>query len=143
MLERLAGIVIDSAECLAEEELAYREGSGRRGLMFYFPAILTNARLVICRYDPEEINLEIGEIPDASFEEVPMIRFTKSLPSRLSSSYPPMDIAHAAIENERTCLVINSGEMTNVLSGEWVILHPQSFEGWPWRSAKWDPVSEK
>lgn len=140
MLERLAGWLINATECLAYEEMQFDRGEGLSSVEFYFPVIITNARLMVCRYKPEDINLKSGELPTPKFEEVHFIRFTKSLPSRLPSSYPPSDLQHASNENERTILVINEERMIKFFSEKWEIGYTP-FYGVPtppWKAVHWE-----
>src|SRR5574337_442937 len=78
MLERIASILLRSTECLAEEERPYPRSKGLPGIRFYFPIIVTTAKLKICRYFPSRIDLSSGQIPDGKFEDVPFLRFTKA-----------------------------------------------------------------
>lgn len=45
----------------------------------YFGIIVTTAKLQICRYDPNAISLGEGKISNATFEEVPYLRFRKQM----------------------------------------------------------------
>lgn len=74
MLERISSVLLRSTECLAEEELAYHVPSSSSGILqFYFPVIITTAKLMVCKYDATNIELASGQIADADFEEVPFL----------------------------------------------------------------------
>lgn len=50
MLERISSILLRSTEYLAEEELAYHVPPSSAGvLQFYFPVIITTAKLMVCK----------------------------------------------------------------------------------------------
>lgn len=137
MLERLAAIVLASVEALANDETAYPQEVGWTGVRFYFPAIVTTARLFVCRADPSTIDLTLGELKDAVFEEVPYIRFTKSLPTTLGSSMLPANVPEAARESRRTVFVVNASHLTPFLTGEWEFDPPWDGVSWPWNFPKW------
>jgi hypothetical protein len=136
MLERLGGWLVKATECLAEEELQFAPGEGRSTLVIYFPTIITNAKLMICKYDPEVIGLEDGMLPQGEFAEVPFIRFTKSLPSRIPSSRIPSDLGASAEENQRTILIVNANWMIEVFGGTWEMADT-GMGGVPWESERW------
>jgi hypothetical protein len=105
MLERIASILLRSTECLAEEEEQYSRSSGLRGIRFYFPIIVTTAKLMVFRYSPSEIDLSSGQIPDGDFQEVPFLRFTKSMSTRLLSSKALIDIHVNRLRTSRRFLL--------------------------------------
>lgn len=134
MLERLSSIVVRSAEALASEELNYGESME---LQFYFPVIITTASLRVCRFQSSDIDLLSGELGDADFEEVPFIRFTKSLSSTLSNSRLPSKLSDSARENQRTVFVVNANKLSDVLMKNWEIKAPIMGEPWPWELPVW------
>lgn len=138
MLERLSSIVLRSAEALAAEELGYNSAVGWTGLRFYFPVIVTTATLRVCRFQPTDIDLLSGELSDAEFEEVPFIRFTKSLSSGFSTSRPPETLSDAARESQRTVFVINVKGLSTVLLGSWQFSPPEMGRAWPWDLPAWN-----
>ena len=137
MLERLSTSVLASVEAVAHEELAFAQARGLPGLRFYFPAIVTTARLFACRVDTSEIDLPTGELKDAPFEEVPFIRFTKSMPTTLTSSRIPSDIAKASMQSRRSVFVVNASHLTEFLTGEWEFNPPPGGVSWPWTLPVW------
>jgi hypothetical protein len=142
MLERLSSTVLRSTEALAIEELSYSRSAGRTGLRFYFPAIVTTATLHVCRFEPSDIDLLSGKLGDAQFEEVPFIRFTKSLPSGLSSSRPPEKLSESAQESQRTIFVMNAEHLPQTLLGTWEFLPPNMGNRWPWDLPVWKEQAE-
>jgi hypothetical protein len=80
MLERVAAQVANSTYGLAvnESELLSQHYSG--GIRFYVNAIVTTASLQLCTFDPGDIDIATGDLgEEATFEEVPFIRFRKQL----------------------------------------------------------------
>jgi hypothetical protein len=131
MLERVADVLLTSLNCLAAEELALSRPGWDR-LRIYFPVIITTARLSVCKVDPEAVTLEDGKLPKVPFEEVPMVRFHKTLSTDLVDDFSPRDLKSANENRERTILIINAASLSKILAG----LNPQHavpFEGWPWR----------
>jgi len=116
MLERTSSDLVEAAEAFAKEECIINK-PGNEFLRIYFQVIITTAELKICNFDPEEINIETGEISNSSFETVPFVRFRKSLTTHHNpSSYQNLsDLIQA---QERTILVINANEIVNILK-EW------------------------
>ena len=138
MLERISAILIRSIEALANEELGFERPVGRSGLRFYFPAIITSATLHICRVKASDIELMSGDLQSATFEEVPFVRFTKSLPSSLTSSRPPSNVSEAARESLRTVFIVNAAHLGQFLSGRWEFNHPAWGGPWPWDLPVWE-----
>ena len=115
MLERLSSQVLRSVESFANEELGYIDRSDRRPLI-YFPVIVTNATLHVCQFDPTLVDISTGQINEANFQQVPCVRFRKSLSSGLPSRQPNRDIEKTNYNNERTIFVINSVALTEILA---------------------------
>jgi hypothetical protein len=128
MLERLSSSVLRSVESLAKEELDYqRNPDGEFNI--YFPAIVTNATLLVCRYKPDDIDISSGRLDKVNFDEVPLVRFRKNL----SSSVQPkkhQNIKQANLDNERTVFVINSNYIIDVLKE--LKLPYEINSPWPW-----------
>jgi hypothetical protein len=84
MLERLSSYLLRSVESLAKEELDYQRGpTGEYNI--YFPTIVTNATLLVCRYESDNIDISTGHLEKAKFEEMPLVRFRKNLSSSVQS----------------------------------------------------------
>jgi len=111
-LERTCDTLLQSVEALAAEELRLE-----RELAFfrYLPVVLTNARLFVCQFDPLDMPLSPGELPEGSqFEEVGYVRFEKPLWVRPSET-PAANVAAARRLHERTVFVISGGSLRNFL----------------------------
>lgn len=119
MLERIASILLRSTECLAEEEKNYPRPDGLRGIRFYFPVIVTTAKLKVFHYYPSNIDLSTGQIPQGEFDEVPFLRFTKSMSTRLPSSKTPSSLAESSQESQRTVFVMNADSLAESLLSRW------------------------
>jgi hypothetical protein len=82
ILETLAAEVLESIEGLAEEEVSIEksQGSPNHARLFIFPAIVTNAEIAVCRFDPANIKINDGtlDVGDVDISTVPFIRFRKS-----------------------------------------------------------------
>lgn len=123
ILESLAGEVLESIEGLAEEEVNVEksQGSNPHARLFIFPAIVTNAELAVCRFDPAKIQLTDGTLDpsDVEIETVPFIRFRKSL----ATSFPEGTFYYLEAANkarERTVFVVNSSSVTEFLK-DWKV----------------------
>ncbi|MFI5331364.1 MAG: hypothetical protein ACHQ2F_10095 [Desulfobaccales bacterium] len=74
----------------------------------YIPVIVTTAKLIISNFEPGSISLEDGCLPsDSAFEEVPVVRFRKSLTTKVSSSLG-RDIGEVHEKTQRTVFVVNA-----------------------------------
>ena len=137
MLERIATILLVSVEALADEELALNHPVGWSGLRFYFPAIVTTAVLQACHVDPSDIDLSTGELGTATFEEVPYIRFTKSMSTSLKSSKLPSTLQESVPEGDRTVFVVSATHLEQFLSEPWEFNPPVHGAPWPWDLPIW------
>jgi len=137
MLERISGILLRSTEQLANEELALGRPSINGTPHVYYPMIITNAALQVCRFDPCDIDPLTGQLPEGEgeFESVPFIRFRKNLSTSSSFQRAPSDLKQANTEYERTVFVINIAELTNILT-EWEVGPFDRFTSWPWIPAR-------
>lgn len=131
MLERLCGVVLQSLEGLAQEGLHLPTFRHDETIRVYVPAIVTTARLEICRFDSKDIDIQDGKLPDAQFESVPYIRFRKGLSTSVSSEKSPRDFAEANQDQERTVFVIQASELIAFLK-EWKLWYA-GYAGWPWK----------
>ncbi|MBL8097970.1 MAG: hypothetical protein JNK81_02255 [Anaerolineales bacterium] len=132
MLERLSSHLLRSVENLANEELEYQKRSEGE-FHIYYPVIITNAKLLVCYYDSNDIEISTGQLAKANFEEVSSIRFRKNL----SSSVQPKEILHLKQANsdyERTVFIINSNHIIDVLSQ--MKLPYEINAPWPWEGFK-------
>jgi hypothetical protein len=95
--------------------------------MFIFPAIVTNAELAICRFEPDQVSLADGTLqnPD-EISKVPFIRFRKSLGTDFPSG-AFNDLAAATRARQRTVFIVNSASLSEFLRN-WAI-GPLSKDG--------------
>ncbi len=117
LLERLAGNLLLSTDCLADEDIGIvkkRKADFYRGM--YIPLIITNATLYICELDINEISITDGTVFNQEFKEVPMVRFRKTLSFGSPPNSQATRIESATLERERTVLVINSFSLIDILS---------------------------
>lgn len=117
ILESLAGEVLDSIEGLAEEEVNIEQSRDRgHARLFIFPAIVTNAEIAVCHFDPAKIKITDGTLDagDVEITTVPFIRFRKSLATEFPQGvYYHLEAANRA--RERTVFVVNSTFMSEFL----------------------------
>jgi hypothetical protein len=115
MLENLSRTLLDSLECFAREEMDIWLAGTEARRRYYVPIIVTNARLSVCRFNVGSISLAEGEIPDGEFEEVPFIRFHKSLTTQTTANVSLRTIAEANRDRDRTVLVVNASRLTDLM----------------------------
>lgn len=126
ILESLATEVLESIEGLAKEEvnIAKSQGLSSRTL-FIFPAIVTNAEIAVCSFDPAQIKIHDGtlDIGDVEISTVPFIRFRKSLATDFPQGrFPHLEAANKA--RERTVFIVNAASLPEFLK-DWN-MGPQS-----------------
>jgi hypothetical protein len=105
-LERIADELLQSVEAFATEQLALDPAPWFQ----YLPVVLTTARLFLCSVNPTSISLATGELPaDASFGEVPFLRFRKTLwSSSAVLEGTNRNLHFAQRERERTIVVVSA-----------------------------------
>lgn len=121
LLERVAAQVANSTYGLAVNEAELLSDHYSGGIRFYLNAIVTTASLQLCTFDPAEIDIATGDLGDeATFEEVPFIRFRKQLGALPKKGLPKIsdrrDIERFISDSESTVFVINSRYLTDFLS---------------------------
>ena len=116
LLERLCNKLLTSLERLADEEMKINM-EHKRSPMSYVAAIVTNADLQVCKFNPALVSLRDGKILSrrAKFEGVKFMRFRKTLTPVLPGGGMPKDIESANRIRERTVLVINASALTDFL----------------------------
>lgn len=129
LLERLCSTLLASVDALAQEEVSIlqRRYDGWHG--FYLPMIVTTARLHLCRFKPNEVDLVTGTLSAATFEEVPFIRFNKGFSTSRPPGAEPGNLADAANAHERTVLVVRADHLTKFLAG---VQQPAFSDPYPW-----------
>ncbi|MBX9916177.1 MAG: hypothetical protein K2Y07_02895 [Nitrosomonas sp.] len=116
MLERICADIISSVEGFANEEKELHI-SDREQLRMYFGVIVTTAKLKVCLVDPTRISISDGKIQDASFRDVPYLRFRKQLVSHHKVSGHHAIGSHSEISRakESTVFVVNAEALTQFL----------------------------
>jgi len=132
MLERVAGILLDSVESLGVEGLQIANQSEFPTAIVYLPAIVTTAALQICRFEPGDINIATGQLSNPHFEPVDIVRFRKGFSTRFHTRQLPRDLTGANRENERSVFVIGASHLATVLE----TLDIELLGEWPWKAAR-------
>lgn len=141
LLERTASELTHAAECLAKEELAFSitKDFPRHNHRMYMPIIVTNAKLTICSFIPNNVDLATGELSleNATFETVPYIRFRKGLQTNILSSKiqigdrRELELRQINAEKERTVFVVNSENLLDFLKECNIVPNNDEME-FPW-----------
>ncbi|MCF4970042.1 hypothetical protein [Nostoc sp. CMAA1605] len=128
MLERISTHLIESVECLANQELNLKNDL-RGSVAVYFPIIVTNANLFTCSFNPSAVNSNTGmlELDQVELQPVDFIRFRKTLSSQFElysevnsySNLPGYSDSQSLKQlnqaNERTVFVVRSTAIINFL----------------------------
>jgi hypothetical protein len=130
LLERLSSHLLRSVENLAKEEMEY-ERREEKNIHIYYPLILTNAKLLVCRYDSDDIDISTGQLAKGDFEEVPAIKFRKNLSSSVQSK-GIQNLKQANSGNERTVFIVNSNHIVEILKNLDIPYSLNNF--WPWQN---------
>lgn len=118
LLEAICAGLLESTEGLGDEEIrvaAAQDPVGRHRA-YYVPVIVTNARLLTCRFRSADVSAVDGTLdPEhCSFEDVPYVRFRKTL----ATSFPEGSFSSLRATNsarERCVFVVNSGSFVSFL----------------------------
>jgi len=117
LLERQSSTLLQSTECLAEEELRLQEGNAHQNTT-YIPVIVTTAQLQACIFKASSVGISSGKIPKgvATFQKIPYIRFRKTILTKYRTfENPPQDLAEAGRLQQRTILVIQGQDLSKLL----------------------------
>lgn len=120
MIERIADVLFDSLESLADEVSSTRPSAcppGEQYINAYVPVIVTNVELMLCTYEPADVDLAEGILkPEAGrFRRVPSVRFQKTFSTTYSTGKTPMSIKEADKENTRTVFVVHAPSLSEFL----------------------------
>ena len=126
LLEKICGQLLRAIDCLSVEEMEIAKKKESYLLCAYIPAIVTNAQLELCHFDPEKVSLSDGVLKDGKFKTVPFIRFRKSLTTVLSPHASPTNLIDANKDKQRTILIINANSFCDIL--EKIELNLRYFE---------------
>jgi hypothetical protein len=120
MLERLAGIAVESTEALAAEDEQFKfESVGRSPMRVYFPVIVTTAALKMCAYDDAALDLATGTLKQAKFEDAEFVRFRKQVgatPTPVGNAQPLVESSAVARAKESTVFVVNVNHLKKFLA---------------------------
>jgi hypothetical protein len=130
LLESICTILINSIEAIAQDEIQIRKD--QRGELIYIPMIVTTARLYLCEYNLNIIdintgNLSINEI-SPTLESVPYIRFRKSLGIRSNELVDSSSLKHLSLANERSILIIQAESLKGFLNSLESLIVPTENE---------------
>jgi hypothetical protein len=82
----------------------------------FFSAIVTTAKLKVCKFDSADISIADGTISQADFSDVPFVRFRKQLSTRTAG----VDFSNRAdaffsleLAKEHTVFVVNPNSSSN------------------------------
>jgi hypothetical protein len=131
ILESLATEVLQSIEGLAHEELGIeRSKGGQHSRLFIFPAIVTNANITVCRFNPELIKIKDGTLDtcNAEIETLPFIRFRKSMATAFPQG-PVKDLRAANRARQRTVFVVTATHIAQFLK-DWRMKPLDEFRGY-------------
>jgi len=101
---------LESLDGLAGEEINIgRSQKLKTGPIFIFPAVVTNARITVCKFKASDVKITDGTLDPSTvtLSDVPFIRFRKSL----VTTFPKgkfRDLKEANTARERTVFIINS-----------------------------------
>jgi hypothetical protein len=125
-IEKIAGELLLSLESLAhEEQRIWRKNRGdvkipsKNDVMLYIPVIVTTSKLRIYKFNPNDVNIENGQVgANGSVEDVEFIRFCKNLDTNIgySNTENVGDLWEANRENDRTVFVVTSTKFIDFLS---------------------------
>jgi hypothetical protein len=116
MLEKVGSQLISATEAFAWEDRPNVESKAGE-MRLYCSVIVTTATLQVCQYDPREIRLDIGKIPNAVFTEVPVVRFRKQLSTRAMVAPDPESVRALAGSDtkEHAVFVVNASHLVQFL----------------------------
>jgi len=117
MLERTASTLVSATEGLAWE-LNNHIDLPPTDTKMYFNVIVTNARLQLCEFSPDDVSIHDGKIPeDSKMTEVPVVRFHKQFAVRPAPglTYKVEDAKDISSEKENTVLVVNAEKFSDFL----------------------------
>lgn len=117
LIERTASELVSSTEGFALEEKSLRIRD-QWVLRMYFNVIVTTAKLQVCPLEPQAISMVDGTIQNATFTEVPYLRFRKQLLPHFDAqgNYPSLGDTNIARAKESTVFVVNSQNLVEFLS---------------------------
>ncbi len=133
MLERLAAELVLATEAIAYEQYqldAAHRATDMGRMWAYVPVIVTTTPLTVCDFNPAEIDIGTGLLPEnATFTDVGVIRFVKNLSDEGADARGHRTLDSLNTAKDRTVFVVNSkafGEFLRTL--EWVRGTPEGLK---------------
>ncbi len=115
LLERLAAQLVQSVDCLAQEDINDLDYMAR-DIGIYMPIIVTTAALFTCRFDPAKISLATGMLPQSTFEAVPLVRYRKAFAPTAPPGEPsPRGLPGMVRSRERSVLVVHAESLIDTM----------------------------
>jgi hypothetical protein len=116
LLERVGSQLIQATEAIATQGFDFKNRLQMSDPYIYLPVIVTTAELQACKFDPKKVSLLDGTIPeDSRFEQIPYVRFRKSLTPNRTPIAVITDITTMRVDTERTILVVNASYLISLL----------------------------
>jgi hypothetical protein len=108
MLERVAAELAAATQALAVEEHPFVT-QRQHGIRTYASVVVTTARLFLSRVDSSKVEIATGEVPEATHEEIPWVRFRKPFSSERAIEPVSLtgDYADVATAKEKLVFVVN------------------------------------
>jgi len=132
MLERLSNILLASTEGLAAQEITLGPHKAFGPARVYFPTIVTNATLQVCKFDPSTMDLSTGHLPEAEFQDVPFVRFRKPLSSAFEPKSRPTTLTEINTLADRTVFVASATHLPEILRESRISRGGFNDERFPW-----------
>ena len=139
LLERLSSKLTTSLAAIAREEMDLLPKDRRdEQILLHLPVIVTTAELIVCRLKRDAVDLSDGELKagEGKFEQVPFIRFRKTLAYELTGHGMPKSLAEAAADKERMVFVVHAAQISSFLR-QLLVTWPRHPSEMPWEQAKW------
>ena len=114
-LEGVCGPLLDACHEIGDLPGVQHDGE----IEFVVPAVVTNAALKVCEYDPASMTLPTGHIGPAQFHVADFVRFRKALVRRRNDDYrsQPVKLGTWAGDRERTVFIVNHSGLRRFLHG--------------------------
>lgn len=117
IIEKIASELIDSVEAVSRKEIDLACKSNIDFQRVYIPVIVTTAQLKVGFFDPKDISLIDGDLQTGTkFENIPYIRFRKTLSSKINAKSKEKTIDRIYKEAERTIYVVNAESFNDFIS---------------------------
>ncbi|MFN0156923.1 MAG: hypothetical protein ACKVRP_02495 [Bacteroidota bacterium] len=113
-LERIAGTLLTATDCIARDEHALTRE--KEDFLVVIPVIITTAKLFIHVMKKNSVALDSGILhgDNVPVQEVPFIRFRKSMTTKLTDEFTVSDFDAACDNRVRSILVVNSNHLEEV-----------------------------